>query len=254
MTNQSRALFGPLVGVLSLLVGACASPMIPEITRKIDERHIYLKNYEVDTPSEVNVGVAMIQVKDYWIEISEAPFASPTGPVNLSAVDVSASLHAGRRYPIIGNIEFNGERYDVVVTDDGPGLQGIRWGVLMKKDGSVHDRVVGISPNLSGPIVNAWTMEISDPSVVLVREQVETVKSAAGYTNFELIYTGIGRDTLNLTYREFSPEGLARVAFFQNLTYDASAEFITFKTLRIRILDADSERIRFVVVSDGTEE
>ena len=254
MTNQSLALFGPPVGVLSLLVGACAAPMTPEITRKIDERHIYVRNYEVDTPSEVNVGDAMIQVKDYWIEISESPFASPTGPVSLSGGETLISLQLGRSYPIVGNIEFDGEPYDVVVTDDGPGALGIRWGVLMKKDGSVKNRVVGLSPTLSNPVVNAWTMEISDPSVVLVREQVESVKSAAGYTNFELIYTGVGRETLNLTYREFSPEGLARVAFFQNLTYDASAEFITFKTLRIRILEADSERIRFLVVSDGSDE
>ena len=47
--------------------------------------------------------------------------------------------------------------------------------------------------------------------------------------NYELLYTGVSATGLNLTYREFSPEGLARVAFFQNLTYEAAAKSIAFE-------------------------
>ena len=38
---------------------------------------------------------------------------------------------------------------------------------------------------------------------------------------------------LNLTYREFGPEGTARVAFFQNLTYEVGAKITTFKSTEL---------------------
>ena len=62
-----------------------------------------------------------------------------------------------------------------------------------------------------------------------------------GFINYELLYTGSNASGINLTYREFSPEGLARVAFFQNLTYPADARSITFKQLRIRVERASAD-------------
>ncbi|HEY6000909.1 MAG TPA: hypothetical protein VI078_16605 [bacterium] len=70
----------------------------------------------------------------------------------------------------------------------------------------------------------------------------------------ELIYTGRSGSVITLTYREFTGESsgeLARPAFFQTLTYDlASSPIIGFKKHKIKVLDANNEMIKFVVVSD----
>jgi hypothetical protein len=83
---------------------------------------------------------------------------------------------------------------------------------------------------------------------------VPVVKTTKGYENYELLYTGVSATGINLTYREFSPDGLARVAFFQNLTYEATAKSIAFKKFRIAVEAATSESITFTVLADGHRE
>ena len=112
--------------------------------------------------------------------------------------------------------------------------------------------------SLSAPSLNrgdeliavVYALTISDPSVRLIREKVETIKIAKGYENYELLYTGVSATGLNLTYREFSPDGLARVAFFQNLTCESGAKNIAFKKFRISVVKATSEAMTFTVLSD----
>jgi hypothetical protein len=85
----------------------------------------------------------------------------------------------------------------------------------------------------------------------IIRESTPNITTTKGYENFELLYTGINSNALNLTYREFSPDGFARVAFFQNVTYDAGTKSITFKKFKIAVDHASSDSITFTVISDG---
>jgi hypothetical protein len=41
----------------------------------------------------------------------------------------------------------------------------------------------------------------------------EKINVAGGFTNFEIIYTGKTGQSINLLYREYSPDNLARPAF-----------------------------------------
>ena len=67
----------------------------------------------------------------------------------------------------------------------------------------------------------------------------------------ELIYSGISKNTIKITYREYL-ENLARPAFYQELTYDLDqSDLIQFKSLKIRVLRADNSAIKFIVVDDG---
>jgi hypothetical protein len=88
----------------------------------------------------------------------------------------------------------------------------------------------------------------------IIEESVPVVKTTKGYENYELLYTGVSATGINLTYREFSPDGLARVAFFQNLTYEATAKSIAFKKFKIAVEAATSESITFTVLADGHRE
>ncbi len=66
----------------------------------------------------------------------------------------------------------------------------------------------------------------------------------------ELIYNGISKNTIRVTYREFIKD-MARPAFYQDLTYDLDqSAIIQFKSLRIRIMAANNSLIKFLVLDD----
>lgn len=66
----------------------------------------------------------------------------------------------------------------------------------------------------------------------------------------ELLYQGYSTKTVKLSYREYMND-FARPAFFQDVTYDVP-EFpttITFRTVRIKLLSADNNGLRYQVLS-----
>ena len=66
----------------------------------------------------------------------------------------------------------------------------------------------------------------------------------------ELVYRGRSGDIIRLSYREFRRD-ITRPDFSQELTYDlSSSDIIFFKRYRIRVLDANTEYIRFIVLKD----
>jgi hypothetical protein len=83
----------------------------------------------------------------------------------------------------------------------------------------------------------------------------------------ELIYSGIAQDIVYVNYREYNAlgseggscltgtsrpsmtEAMARPAFYQELKYDISkSQIITFQDVRIQVISADPERLRFTVL------
>ena len=77
---------------------------------------------------------------------------------------------------------------------------------------------------------------------------------AAGYVNFELVYSGVTKDGLKVLYREHSPQDFIRAAFTQELAYERDASTIRYKAMLIRVLEATSQQVRFVVLEDGYRE
>jgi len=65
----------------------------------------------------------------------------------------------------------------------------------------------------------------------------------------ELIYAGRAGDTLHLTYREYTINGLARTPFFQQVYYDLkTSNEIIFQDWIIQVIDANNQQIRFKVI------
>jgi hypothetical protein len=228
-----------------------------DLSEPPNERHEFRKNYVLGSQTTVNVGEAMVRVQDYWVESTESSVAVPERSVSLKGGLVDVTLTAGAKYPVKGRANIDGKDLTVAAFEEGP--LAFR-AVLLNADGTLHNRIVTSNIQANGfgslkqgdgliPVV--YTLTISDPSVRLLREKVDTVKVSKGYENYEIIYTGTNGNALNLTYREFSPDGLARVAFFQNLTYEASARNITFKKIKISVLKSGSDSITFTVLEDG---
>ena len=96
------------------------------------------------------------------------------------------------------------------------------------------------------------SFEISQPLPIFSTPTRTEVDRTRSFESIELIYTGLsGRGTISLLYREFTPDDLARPAFFQTVSYEtAESEIIAFKSLRIRILRASNERLEYVVLQE----
>ena len=66
----------------------------------------------------------------------------------------------------------------------------------------------------------------------------------------ELIYTGRAGNTAHESYREYRKE-FARPAFYQELRYDLEkSDIIVFRNYKIKVLDANNEYIKFIVLTD----
>jgi hypothetical protein len=67
----------------------------------------------------------------------------------------------------------------------------------------------------------------------------------------ELLYAGREGDTLHITYREYSINGIARTPFFQQVYYDLKrSNEIIFQDWTIQVIDANNQQIRFKVVKE----
>jgi hypothetical protein len=236
------------------LLCACATPLKPVETQKVDEQRKFVKNYKLGEQMTVNVGDSIIKLQDYWLEISESPVVVSNKTVSVKRGRVDLTLLADQKYPIKGKLTSNGIEYLVVV----PPLallsneaSHLFFAVLVGPDGALHSQVAIGSSRTGSFVMGQGTYEISEPTAKITRETTQKITSTKGYENFEILYTGTNSNGLNLTYREFSPDGLARVAFFQNLSYEAGAKSITFKKYRIAIERATSESITFTILADG---
>jgi hypothetical protein len=229
---------------IAFFLTSCATQLQPVVGSAKSEKHQVTKTYSIGEVRSVNVGDPLIKLQDYWVETTETPVMVPDGPITLDGGPVHVFLNAGQKYPIHGRYTLDGIDYIAVQIS-------ANHAVLVKPDGSLHNRVIATSPGMNGYVTVVYTMTLSDSSVRMTRDTKEEVKTTKGYENFEILYTGITGAALNLTYREFSPDGLARVAFFQNLTYESTAKTITFKKYRIAIDKATSEAITYRVLEDG---
>ena len=67
----------------------------------------------------------------------------------------------------------------------------------------------------------------------------------------ELIYSGITQNTIHISYREFA-NYQDRPALDQELSYDLKeSDQITFRSLEIRVVEANNAKIKFQVLDDG---
>ena len=82
-------------------------------------------------------------------------------------------------------------------------------------------------------------------------KRVEVMKDRT-YENWDIIFTGRVGENITLVYREFTPDDLAKPAFYQNLTYNLEKEkTFQFRKLRVEVVRVTNEAITFKVLSDA---
>lgn len=245
--NYHQIISKSFFSLLLLAIVGCTSSLSP-IAKDEPVEHRLNRNYRLGESMSVNVGEPMVVVQDFWLTTKRTPFAAPDRKVEVKLAGYYGALgspnyvlEGGDLCVVRGEKVIDGVNYTVV---------GAPIGFLVKSDGTINKTQIYWHPNpaVNGAVASAT---ISAPSVSFAMQTVQTALLTKVYVNYEVIYTGVNASGLNLTYREFSPEGLARVAFFQNLTYEVGVKNISFKNFKIAVESANSEKIVFRVVEDG---
>jgi len=126
------------------------------------------------------------------------------------------------------------------------------WNHVCTKTGSYNIgeekiSVVGTEVVRDGCFASRW--EPTGPINKLLNRSSYNDDYFIPWIDKELIYTGRAGDTLHMTYREYSVNGIARTPFFQQVYYDLKkSNEIIFQDWIIKVIDADNHLIRFKVV------
>jgi hypothetical protein len=93
-----------------------------------------------------------------------------------------------------------------------------------------------------------WFEKALDPSVPY--ERSEMIAPRADSFKYEIIYQGYSKGTVRVAYREFLND-FARPSFYQDVSYDITAfpADVTFKSVKLQILGADNNGVRYKVLS-----
>jgi hypothetical protein len=248
-----------LLTIVFLAIGltGCATSIthMAETVVKVDT--INDKNYSIGVDKTVNVGEPMVRHRNYILAHSTLPvmrFSQQTR-VDLGGMSTySFNISPDTQYRVLGTLQYSNPRESYspklyYVVQMNPSVFAY---ILVEQNGSISKLFASLMHPMRQHevLVHPPTVTTSNPSTVGTLESRANVKMDKGYENYELLYTGVNAQGINLTYREFSPEGLARVAFFQNLTYPKDSTVINFKHYKIQVNRATSEEINFKVITD----
>ena len=226
---------------LAILLG-CAPPITLAAPSKIKSEHVIQKNYELSKPNSAFIGNPMIKVKDYLVVKRESPAMVASQNCTISGGPVQIQINQGEPLRIAGEMFKDGKRLTVL---DAPNMN---MQITVDEDGKPFKDVINDPRGMR--IVMVYNFKASPPDVLFSRNISESIEKTAGYQNFEIIYSGKTDKSMNLIYREFTPDDIARPAFTQNLTYEADAKSIRFKNIQIELISITNEKIEFKVITE----
>jgi hypothetical protein len=163
------------------------------------------------------------------------------------ALAFSKQFNAGEIYPFGGTTEHDGKVLNIMKIDNG-------MGVLFDDGGVVyHKLVAGLDPvgfYAAQPVFPIYSYDVTPEGSHLARVVNESSNSQANGQNYQIIFTGITSDSIRMSYREFTPDDLARAAFSQDLTYPLKAKEIRFRNLTIDVISVSPDQIQYKVIAD----
>ena len=203
-----------------------------------DEPGGYEKNYQLGVEKSAFIGKEIIAAKKYKQTIQSAlSLEQVTITTRYNFTSIKYTIDNNSRHPLRETVTL-GEKYYLLGNSD--------WRLLISSDGKISKKSLY---SYSDKMVYTPDKEISiEPQnfELLLKKTLDQP-----LFSFQLIYTGINDVSLNMTYREYTGDDLARPAFFQSLTYKADAKQIRFKDYLIQIHDVTNEKITYTILEDG---
>ena len=243
---KARAVSAVLSFAMSILAGCATvapatSPRTPPV---ISSEQVVERSYTLGKEQVAFVGSVIARVKDYRVEQTTRqgsmhasrdfslfyPILGPT--VQVKTTDV---------IPIVGTTERDGATYRLISLPRVPLVK-----LLITDDGRLEGSGLGLGNARMG-----YNYTTDPPGVTFRSDTSTSTVSSAGYLNFELVYSGVTKDSIRLLYREYTQQDLVRPAFSQDVVYERDASTIRFRNVLVRVLQATGEQIRFVVLEDG---
>ena len=231
--------------LISIFIQGCALVKIqPASTSRLPEEHIVQKNYTIGQIQTVNVGDYIVRHKDYYIIKSTKGVLKADKDFNIPGYNFTKN----DEFKILGETEYQHEKYWLINFDNSPMNQFMTR--MINQNGTLSDRFVYF--NMFGPEVHPMSSKIamSPPDVIFSKTTSTSVNESSGFINFELIYSGKDANSINLHYREYTPDNLIRAAYSQDLKYPADSKSIRFKNIQMQIYEATSEHLRYSVDKD----
>jgi hypothetical protein len=235
-------IFIPVTCLFILLFSGCATA---PIEMESSYARLLSTNYSLNVPMECYVGEKMIFVKDYWarsIKRSDAVQADRAFRIQYyqyGSKSGESEHEEGKVFKITAIKSIGGSDHRVIDA-----------GVAVDNLGRIRrDRLY--ANTFRGPVAQALSSVSVEPSdVILIPYSYVEIDKKKGFTNYEIIYTGKSGNSLNLVYREFTPDDMAKTAFYQNLSYDVGAKSVRFRNLLLKIEDITNEKISYTVIKD----
>ncbi|NCU31380.1 MAG: hypothetical protein EOM23_00255 [Candidatus Moranbacteria bacterium] len=225
--------------VLIFFVSSCAkiSPLNFDDPEYVN---VYEKNYSINEVKTAYTGESIVIFKNYFISNIKKPIANVSQKCTLTCLFHVVELNDKNDLNIIGESIIDNRKYYVLsipsdnfilicITD-----QGFFDGKIINTHNAAINKNYKINPN----------------NTRFIFKTEEKINKLKPFENFEIVYTGIDNNSIKILYREYSPDSLARTAFYQNLTYPIDSKFIRFKNTKIEVIDINNEQITYKVVED----
>jgi len=232
---------------MMLSLAGCSTPIMPILAHESLPEKVLEKNYTVNNTQQISVGEPVIKVKDYFVIKKTSNKLSPSNDFMIGKDYLTGKK--GQAIPIIGKVTLSESEYYLIQSKEHILLFPISLDGYYS--GGHVARVIG-GFHSGNDVMGKPTGNIAiEPSGTRFSNvQFDEIDSTAGFTNFEIVYTGLTKDAINFLYREFSPDNLARPAFYQNLTYPTTSKVVRFKKFKMQIIKANEESITYKVLED----
>ena len=243
-----------LLVVLPLVLTGCLSvrPPVAQLSAiQIKEE----KNYTIGVEKMVNVGDSIAIRRSFFYkeaERSDRVKASNDFEAQVKFALTPTVVYRGRQdeeLQVIGTTSVDKKLCRIVSL--GVSSLGAPAGMLVSAE---TDQPIGkgVGMNAYGWTTATIGFSIDRPDTRFpIMKQVEVVKDKP-YENWEIIFTGRVGENITLVYREYTPDDLAKPAFYQNLTYNLEKEkTFQFRKLRVEVVRVTNEAITFKVISDS---
>ncbi len=249
LSNAILNIITVILGIFQLI--SCAPTVAPYIKTALGIEKIFERNYEVGRSKKSYVGEPMVKVKDYTLHRYTSDIMHASNDFTIKFGDMYYTGAKNTDYKIYGKTNIEGMTLKCINIVRNNMLDMMTDNLIfIKDDGSIYPKTT--SKKVSGTIWSIMvSIQVEPPDLKFTEINQEEMDIQKGYTNYELIYNGTDGKSISMTYREFTPDDLAKPAFYQNLIYQADAKQIRFKYILIQLEQVSNEKIVFSVVSDG---
>lgn len=244
--NWGWRIVGCVLPFSSAVLAACGSMTAVSPSSAV-AKHIVQKNFTVGELKSAAVGETMVSLKDYYEKDRQTLWR--IGDAATLRVGLGSMVLIPGEYAALRRVTEDGTSYDVVdikvhpfeLTTFKPSSAQVPMTFFIDDSGHIARSGGGFG----------ITTEVSDLAPAdfrATRGEKTSIDSGHGYTNFELLYSGVAGGAVHITDREYAAEDPLHPSS-QDLTYDLANKSIRFKNVLIDIENADNQTIRFRVKS-----